>query len=69
VKVDFLSPAEPTGFNGAAYPPFDRQPFAVDSIWVEQIWENQSDEQEPLQYRANVLPRRCVRNIGKRTPQ
>ena len=33
---------------------------------AEQSWENQSDEQEPLQYRANVLPRRCVRNIGKR---
>jgi hypothetical protein len=36
---------------------------------AERSWEKQSDRQEPLQYRANVLPRRCVRNIGKRTPQ
>src|SRR5437016_6737546 len=36
---------------------------------AEQSWEKQSNGQEPLQYRANVLPRRCVRNIGKRTPQ
>jgi hypothetical protein len=36
---------------------------------AEQSWEKQSNGQEPLQYRANLFPRRRVRNIGKRTPQ
>jgi len=39
----FLSPAEPTGFNGAAYPPFDRPPFAVDSIWTRTLFTRTHD--------------------------
>src|SRR5207244_13334974 len=48
VKLDFLSPAEPTGSNGAAYPPFDRQPFAVDSIWTRTLFSRTQWELDPL---------------------